>query len=119
MKRSQFNGVGLVLIGLMFMGVSPSAWASGDIMLVYYAAGALLLQLALLGVTYVQWRGNRLIAFAIYVAVSAAAWCLALNARADFYPLATAMAVAVLPWAICVAFRTLLVRAKRNEVGRR
>ena len=119
MKKSKFNGFGLVLIGLMFMGVSPSTWASGDIMIVYYAAGALLLQLALLGVVYVQWRGNRLIAFAMYVAVSAAAWCLALNARADFYPLATAMAVAVLPWAICIAFRTLLARTKQNEAGRR
>lgn len=112
MQRSPFSGVGLTLIGLMFMGVSTPALASGDIMLVYYAAGAVLLQLALLGVTYVQWRGNRVIAVAMYVAVSAAVWCLALNARADFYPLATAIAVAVLPWAICFAVRTLLLRGR-------
>lgn len=117
MRRSSFHRLELALIGLMLLWVSPAALASGDVMLVYYTAGAVLLQLALLVVTCVQWRRDSMLVVAMYTAISAVVWHLALKTRADFCPLATTVAVAVLPWAVCLAVRALLARRRRSERG--
>ena len=107
MHRLILNKARSILIMLMLMSVSFPVFASGDIILVYYVAGAALVQIALLTVILIFWRGSRALTASIYVSVVVAAWYVAMSMRTDFYPLVTAMAVAVLPFAICLSVRKI------------
>ncbi|WP_156087672.1 hypothetical protein [Lysobacter sp. Root667] len=120
MQRLSFNQMSSISIGLTLMSVSLPAFASGNIMLVYYAAGAALAQFALLAAVCIHWRRSRALPFLVvtYLVATAVAWGVALNMRADFYPLPVAIVVAIFPWLACFTLNADFFRKSSIKMGR-
>jgi hypothetical protein len=107
------------LVGVFALALSLPAYASGDPVLVYYAAGAFLLQAVLLvGVLLNnRWREIRASSALLYFATAIAAWVMVLNARANLYPLFMAIAVALLPVIVCVIYHKLRLKRTKKDGG--
>lgn len=109
----------LPMAAALLVSASP-AYASGDLMMIYYAGGALVVQAFLLGFLVAKSTSHkfRWLVISVYSLSALAAWVVAYKLPANFLPILTFVLVAAIPLVITIVFGFFLkwLSSTRNEI---